>query len=369
MRVTDIKAHWIKVPLKRPFHGGTYTIHSRATILNRITTDEGIVGEAFAGDQRENGGQICRLIEGEYGKLIMGEDPVCIDKIWNQLFSTSVMAVDKRSSLEALSLVDMALWDALGKTVRQPVYKVLGGYRDKVPIITIGGYYQEGKALKDFASEIASYREQEMAGVKFKVGRINVEEDVERVKVAREAAGDDFVIAVDANMAWTPKQAIKFAKLAERYNIAWLEEPTHWYNFARDMHTVRDAVNIPLTAGQSELTRFGCKELMDAGAIDICNADSSICGGITEWMKIADLASLYHISMAHHEEWQISMHLIGGIPHGTYAECFADPLRDPLFEDFVLNKKIAKGSIEIPNRPGLGLELNEKMIRKYEVKP
>ena len=368
MRITDIKAHWIRVPLKKPFHGGTYTVNSRATIVTRIHTDEGIVGEAFAGDQRDNGGQICNLIQTEYKKQLLGEDPVSIDKHWNQLFSTSITAVDKRSNLEALSLVDMALWDALGKITRQPVYKLLGGYRNKVPIITIGGYYQEGKTLKDFTKEITSYLEQELAGIKFKVGRINVEEDIERVRVAREAAGDDFVIAVDANMAWTPKQAIRFANLAEKYNIAWLEEPTHWYNFPKDMHTVKESVNIPLAAGQSELTRFGCKELMDANAIDICNVDSSICGGITEWMKIADLANLYHISMAHHEEWQISMHLFGGIPHGTYAECFADPLRDPLFEDFVLNKKITKGFIEIPNLPGLGLELNEEMINRYQVK-
>ncbi len=368
MKITDIKAHWIRVPLKKPFHGGTYTISSRATIVTRVYTDADIVGEAFAGDQRDDGGWICNLIQTEYKKLLLEEDPICIDKHWNQLFSASINTGDKRSSLEALSLIDMALWDLIGKTARQPVYRLLGGYRNRIPLITIGGYYQEGKTLDDFAKEVSHYREQELAGIKVKVGRMDIEEDIRRVRIARDAAGDDFVIAADANMAWTPKQAIKFARLAERYNIVWLEEPTHWYNFAKDMHTVKEKVNIPLTAGQSELTRFGCKKLMDADAIDICNVDSSICGGITEWMKIADLANLYGISMAHHEEWQVSMHLFGGIPHGTYAECFADPLRDPLFVDFVLNKKITKGFIEIPELPGLGLELNEEMIRKYQVK-
>ncbi len=368
MKVTDVKTHLIKIPLKQPYHGGTYTIDSRATIIIQLTTDQDITGEAFAGDQRTNGPQVCHLIQDEYKKLITNEDPTCIRKIWSKLFKTTVTATDRRTALEAISLIDLALWDTLGKTTQQPVYKILGGYRDKVPIITIGGYYQRGKNLDDLAREVATYREQEMAGVKLKVGRTNVEGDVQRVKTVREAAGDHFIIAVDANMAWTPKQAIKFANLAERYAITWLEEPTQWHNFTKDMHTVKQAVNIPLTAGQSELTRVGCKELMDKDAIDICNADSSICGGITEWMKIADLATLYNISMAHHEEWQISMHLLAGIPHGTYAECFADPHRDPLFQDFVLNKKVKKGFIQLPNKPGLGLELNEEIIGMYEVK-
>lgn len=368
MKITDVNATWIWMPLEKPFHGGTYTISSRGTIVTRIFTDDGIIGEAFAGDHRTNGKEICILIEGELKKAIVGEDLFCIDKLWSKMFTTTIMAGNKRLQLGAISLVDMALWDAVGKAVKQPLYKILGGYKNKIPIITIGGYYQEGKTLKDFAKEIVSYRERQMAGVKFKVGRVNVEEDVERVKVAREAAGDDFVIAVDANKAWTPEQAIKFARLAEKYDIAWLEEPVHWYNFYRDMKIVRDAVDIPLTAGQSELTRFDCRDLMEAGVIDICNVDSSICGGITEWMKIADLASMYRVSMAHHEEWQIAMHLFGAIPHGTYAECFVDTLRDPLFENFVLNKKIKKGFIEIPSEPGLGLELNEDIIKKYQVK-
>lgn len=368
MKITDVNATWVWMPLERPFHGGTYTIPARATIIVRVFTDEGIVGEAFAGDQRNNGKEMCNLVEGELKKAVVGKDLFSIDKLWSEMFTTTIMTRNKHLQLGAISLVDMALWDAVGKVVKQPLYKILGGYKNKIPIITIGGYYQEGKTLKDLAKEIVSYREREMAGVKLKVGRVNVEEDVERVKAARDAGGDDFVIAVDANKAWIPEQAIKFSRLVEKYDITWLEEPAQWNNFYRDMKIIRDTVNIPLTAGQSELTRFGCRDLMEAGAIDICNVDSSICGGITEWMKIADLASMYRVSMAHHEEWQIAMHLFGAISHGTYVECFADPFRDPLFEDFVLNKKIKGGFIEIPSEPGLGLELNEDMITKYQVK-
>ena len=368
MKITDIKTTWISVPLETPFHGGTYTISSRATIIVKLFTDEGLIGEAFAGDQRTNGKQICDLIDNNLKKSIVGEDLFSIDMLWNKMFIKTVMVRDKTTFIQAISLIDMALWDAVGKATRQPLYKILGGHKNKIPILSFAGYYQAGKTLNDIGKEIMTCRDREMAGVKFKLGRLKIEKDVERVKAARDAAGDDFIIAVDANKAWTSKQAIKFAKLAERYNLAWLEEPVHWYDFIKEMKIVRDAIDIPLTAGQSDRTRFDSRNLMESGAIDICNVDSSICGGITEWMKIAHLAELYHISMAHHEEWQISMHLFGAIPNGTYIECFSDPFRDPLFENFVLNKKIKGGYIEIPNKPGLGLELNEEIIERYKVK-
>ncbi|MEM2921424.1 MAG: mandelate racemase/muconate lactonizing enzyme family protein [Candidatus Bathyarchaeia archaeon] len=368
MKITDVKTHYIRIPLKKPYHGGTYTIDSRATIIIQIITDQGIIGEAFAGDQRTNGSQICQLIHGEYKNLITNEDPTAIHKIWSRLFNVAIKATDKRTHLEALSLIDVTLWDILGKISRQPVYKLLGGHHNRIPIITIGGYYQEGKDPSLLEKEVKTYIEQEMAGIKLKVGRTDIDEDIERVKIVREAAGEDFVIAVDANMAWTPRQAIRFAKEAEKYNVAWLEEPAQWHNFAQNMHIIKQATTIPLTAGQSELTRGGCKQLMDREAIDICNADSSLCGGISEWMKIAHLAELYNVSMAHHEEWQISMHLLAGITHGTYAECFADPDRDPLFQSLVVNKRIHRGYIELPSRPGLGLELDTEFIRRHEVK-
>ena len=367
MLINDIKATWISVPLPNPMQGGTYTISSRATIIVQLYTDEGIIGEAFAGDQRTNGKQICDLIEGDLKNTIVGEELFSIDMLWNKMFIKTVMVRDKSTHMQAIALIDMALWDAVGKVSKQPLYKVLGGHKNKIPILSFAGYYQEGKTLKDIGKEVMDCRDREMSGIKFKLGRLKIEKDVERVKAARDAGGDDFVIAVDSNKAWTSKQAIKFARLAERYNIAWMEEPVHWYDFIKEMKIVRDAIDIPLTAGQGDLTRFDSRNLMESGAIDICNADSSICGGITEWMKIAHLADIYHVGMAHHEEWQISMHLFGAISNGTYIECFSDPNRDPLFENFVLNKKIKGGYMEIPNKAGLGLELNYEMIEKYRV--
>lgn len=370
MKITDVETTLIGAPLGRKFLAGTYgKAATKDTIITRIHTDEDVVGESFVGDvPGERGRTLVNIIQNQLKKDIVGEDLFSIERIWNKLFSRG------RGMMHAIGHVDCAIWDGIGKACNKPLYKLLGdgGYREKVPIISLGGYYIPGKEKPSegreiIEREIVDFKEKGMMGIKFKLGRLEVEEDVERVKIAREAAGDDFVIAVDANKAWTPRQAIKFAKLAERndLNLRWIEEPCKWHYQIKGMRRVRETTDIPICAGQGEITRWGCHALMEGGTIDVCNVDTSYCGGITEWMKIANIATLYDVEMAHHEEYQIAMHLFAAIPHGTYAECFANPDVGPLYPHLILNKKVKDGYLYLPDKPGLGLELNEEFIREH----
>src|SRR5215470_10571104 len=170
--------------------------------------------------------------------------------------------------MEAIACVDCAVWDAVGKALGQPVRSLLGGYRERLPIISIGGYYMEGKTLADIGREMEAYRAAGMAGCKFKVGGLAPEEDARRVETARRAAGADFVLAVDANRGWSAQDAIRFARLVEPLDIRWFEEPCHWYDDVAMMASVRRATRIPVTAGQSEITSHGVRRLLDAGAVD-----------------------------------------------------------------------------------------------------
>ena len=169
--------------------------------------------------------------------------------------------------------------------------ELLGGGRRALPIISIGGYYMEGKTLADIGREMEAYRRAGMAGCKFKVGGLAPEEDARRVEAARRAAGDDFVLAVDANCGWSVEEAVRFARLVEPLGIAWFEEPCHWYDDAAMMAQVRQATRIPITAGQSEITSHGVRRLLDAGAVDLVNVDASECGGVTEWRRAAALCA------------------------------------------------------------------------------
>jgi D-galactarolactone cycloisomerase len=368
MRISGIDAIAIDIPLTRNFGGSTYAVLKRSTVITRLRTDDGLVSEVYNGDNREAGPEIVRLIREELGPLVVGESIFAGERIWSKLFARTLPSRDRKTLLEAIACIDCAVWDVVGKATGRSVRELLGGYTDKVPIISIGGYYMEGKTLPDIGREMETYRSSGMAGCKFKVGGLSPRADAERVRAAREAAGPDFMLAVDANRGWTAEQAIEFARLVEPLDIRWFEEPCHWYDDAAQMARVRAQTSILITAGQSEITSHAVRRLIDAGAVDIVNYDASEGGGVTDWRRAAALCAASGLSVAHHEESQIAQHLISAIPHGTCIECFADPERDPVWQRMWLNRPaIVDGMMAVSPGPGFGLELDAGMIAKYRV--
>jgi len=277
--------------------------------------------------------------------------------------STYDILRDRSLSLQAIACVDSALWDSLGKALGVPLYRLWGGYRDRLQMTCIGGYYTDDEA--DVARQIERYVELGFAGCKFKVGRLSPADDARRVKLAREAAGDDFVLMVDANQGYSRADAIRFASLVADQDIRWFEEPVHWLNDKLSMRDVRLTTGIPVAAGQSEATRAGARDLIASGAVDVCNSDASWIGGPTEWRRVAAIAGAHEVQMGHHEEAQVAAHLLASIPHGTYVEAF-DPDRDPVFWHMFANRPgPVNGEYPLPDGPGLGLQLDEDFIRRY----
>src|SRR5439155_22923062 len=152
----------------------------------------------------------------------------------------------------------------------------------------------------DLAREMAWLKEQGMAGCKVKVGGLSAEEDAARVAACRDGGGSDFVIAVDANRGWPVAEAVKFARLIERHDIRWFEEPCHWYNDAAGMAEVRRQTTIPINAGQSEISSHGVRRLIEGGAVGLVNFDASAGGGIPGWRRAARTCAGPGIAMAHH---------------------------------------------------------------------
>jgi D-galactarolactone cycloisomerase len=174
---------------------------------------------------------------------------------------------------------------------------------------------------------------------------------------------------VDANQGYTLEQAVEFAELARDYRIRWFEEPCRWYNDRRWMRDARLMMRIPVAAGQSETTLRGVRDLIVDAAIDVCNFDASWSGGPTVWRKAAGMAAAFGVQMAHHEEPQIAAHMLGAVPHGTYAECFPDPERDPLFPGMWAETPVIRdGVMEIPDGPGFGIHLDWDQIERYRLK-
>jgi L-alanine-DL-glutamate epimerase-like enolase superfamily enzyme len=355
----------IRVPLGRVYRGSLYQMTHRSTIITRVFTDEGIVGEAYAGDEDAGLLEINSIIHKEIEPGLVGQDAMSIERCWELARpATFNILRDRRLGLVACACVDAALWDAIGKALGQPLWRLWGGYRSELEMISIGGYYDAPVSVAD---EVGELRARGLAGMKFKVGALEPDKDLARFREARAAAGDDFILAADGNQGWAPDQAVAFARQAAEYNIRWFEEPCRWHNDRRAMRDVRLKCGVPICAGQSEFSAAGCRDLMVEGAIDVCNFDASWSGGPTEWRRVASMALAFDVAMGHHEEPQVASHLLASIPHGTYVECF-HPDRDPIWWNLVANRPdLAGGRLKLSDEPGLGWVLDEDYIDHYRV--
>jgi D-galactarolactone cycloisomerase len=360
----------IKMPLPRVFKGSHYFMDHRVTVITRITTEDGIVGEIYNGDELENLQAIVDMITKQMAPLIIGENIFDVNKIWQKIlpFTFDILA-DRKVALNAISCIDSAVYDAVGKTLNMPLVKLWGGSKTSLPVMIIGGYYTEGVDVDEKAiqNDIETYIEMGAAACKFKIGGRAPEADAKRVEIARKVAGDNFVLAVDANQGWSRSEALRFAERVKDFNIRWFEEPCHWYNDKNAMKDIRYMSGIPVNAGQSEISAAGCIELMTNGSIDVCNYDASWAGGPTSWRQVAGAAAALGIEMAHHEEPQISAHLLASAPTGTFLEVF-HPDRDPLFYKIVENRNpFDNGYYKVPDGPGFGIQLDRSVIEQYRL--
>jgi L-alanine-DL-glutamate epimerase-like enolase superfamily enzyme len=305
------------------------------------------------------------VIKHEIEPRLVGENAFNYERCWELGFPVTFDQLrDRRIGLVALACVDFAIWDAIGKALRQPLWRLWGGYRNHLPVNVIGGYYGDDGAL---ANEAAEWLDMGFRGCKFKIGALTPAEDARRIEIARNALGDDFVITIDANQGYTLREALEACARVRELNIRWFEEPCIWSNDRQDMQVVRARGGIEICAGQSEHSPEACAALMQAGAIDVCNFDASWSGGYTSWKRMAAAARLNSVQLAHHEEPQVAAHLLASQPHGTYLEVF-HPDRDPIWWKLIANRpEVVGGEITLPDGPGFGWELDEDFIHHYSV--
>jgi L-alanine-DL-glutamate epimerase-like enolase superfamily enzyme len=366
LTITRIETVGMLAPLVREFRGSYYGMTHRATVITRIHTAEGVIGEAYVGDEDKHLDELRAITANEIAPALLGRDALEVENCWAAGYrSTFDILRDRRLGLIALAGVDTAIWDAIGKAVGLPLWKLWGGARRRVPMIAIGGYY--GEPLGTIADEIAAYKDLGLAGMKFKVGGASPAEDARRVAAARAAAGDDFVIAIDANQGYTVPEAIDLSRRVGDLDVRWFEEPVRWQNDRRGMRDVRYRGSVAVCAGQGEMSPAGCRDLMEIGAIDVCNFDASWSGGPTAWRRAAAVATTYDVEMAHHEEPQVSAHLIASQPHGTYAECF-HPDRDPFWWNLIATPRdLRDGYLTLSDEPGLGWTLDWDYVDRYRI--
>jgi D-galactarolactone cycloisomerase len=367
-RIEVIETIPLRVPLKHLYKGSYYKMRNRCTIITRIHTSDGVVGEAYNADTDEEQQDVLAIIRDEIAPLIVGMDIQRIEQVWEAMVPVTLDQLrDRAIAMQAIACVDSAMWDAAGKYAGLPLWKMWGGYRDRIPMIGIGGYY--GSSEADLERELGFFlNEQGMVGMKFKIGARPPEEDAARLRLARKIVGEDFIFVVDANQGYTVPEALEFLRHIPDVPLRWFEEPTRWHSDWRGLRDVRLRSNVNVAAGQSEISRVGMREMITAGAIDVCNFDASWGGGPTEWRRVAAIALSYDVQLGHHEEAQVASHLLSSMPNGTYVESFS-PTRDPIFWGLLANRPtLQDGEFVLPEAPGFGWELNTDFIEEHRVR-
>ncbi len=380
MIIEHVEAIPLDMALSEVFKGGTYQVASRPTIVTRVHLANGMVGETYGGDEFHTQKEIVEVVRQHLAPLLIGQDVRDFQRLWERMFHVDLdlgnrglhqLDMHPRGILmQAISCLDNAMWDARGKLYQTPVYKLLGGVRERVPVISIGGYYpKDGKdPLEAIAEEVDMVRAAGCMGIKMKVGRASLDEDLARVRAARKAGGEDFVVTVDANQGWDPLDAVKFCVAMEKADLGvrWMEEPVKWYDQTDGLRLLASKTSIPINVGQGEISGRACRDLIDKGAVNILNVDCTLCGGVTEWQRIADMARFMNVEMAHHEEPQVAVHLIAANPHALFVEIFANRVRDPLLWELPDGfPEIRNGYMTVPQEPGLGVRLRQEVIDRY----
>jgi D-arabinonate dehydratase len=355
MKITDVRMNAVQLPDREsPIRNGILTYRNRGIQLVEIATDEGPAGIGFGGDKA--------LVEGPLRAQLLGEDPRDLGRLWERMFGAWRKPVAKGDAIVAIGAVDWALWDLFGKIAGLPVWRLLGGCRREVPAYAAGGYYEEGKGLDELAAEMIRYVDGGYRAVKMKVGGEPVGVDVERVRIVREAVGPDVEIMVDANNAYDAPGAIEFGRAVLQYRPFWFEEPVSPDDW-RGSREVRRALDIPIASGENEFTRWGFRDLIEGECVDIVQISSNTSGGPTEALKIAAMASAYHLKVAPHGQERVGQHLVAGLANSLMVETYPEINRYE--NDFVAPVDFRDGIIHLPDRPGLGLEVNWDAVKQH----
>ncbi|MBL6455393.1 mandelate racemase/muconate lactonizing enzyme family protein [Belnapia sp. T6] len=378
MKVTDVTCHLLQSKVDRPFtsaRGWLYT--TRSSCVVEITTDAGITGwgECY-GPAAVNKA----LIETQYRQRVIGRDPFDVEVVWEDLYNRIKDYGASGFAITALSGIDIALWDVIGRAVGKPIHKLIGGaHRTEVQAYATGLYFIDmNRLVEEAVEEALEYKEQGFRAIKMKIGLGDLKLDYERVRAVREAIGPEVKLAVDANHCFTVPQAIQLGRMLEPLDLMWFEEPISPEDHEGYAEVTR-ALDMAVAGGENDFTRWGFRDIIARKAMDIVQPDVCAAGGISECRKIATLASAHGVECVPHAwgsaiglaatlQWLAAMPdmppAFRPIPPMLEFEQTPNPLRDDLAREPIRQER---GIVRIPDGPGLGIEVDREVLARWKV--
>ncbi|WP_206928893.1 mandelate racemase/muconate lactonizing enzyme family protein [Roseococcus thiosulfatophilus] len=377
MKVTKVTCHVLQSKVEKPFvsaRGWRYT--TRSSCVVEIETDAGITGwgECY-GPAAVNKA----LIETQYAPRVVGRDPFDVEVVWEDLYNRIKDYGAQGFSITALSGLDIALWDIMGRATGQPIHKLIGGaYRTEIMAYATGLYFIDmDRLVEEAVEEAQGYVADGFRAIKMKIGLGDPALDLRRVRAVREAIGPDVKLAVDANHCFTVPQAIQLGRAMESLDLLWFEEP-----ISPEDHDgyalVSQALDMAVAGGENDFTRWGFRDIIAKKAMDIVQPDVCAAGGISEMRKIATLASAFGVECVPHA-WGSAIGLaatiqfIASLPDQPPAfrpmppmlefEQTPNPLRDELAREPI---RQVRGMVKVPDGPGLGIEVDRDVLMKWK---
>ena len=372
MKIVDLEIYLLGGPQEqRPHWVSHFPVPAANELLVVLHTDSGLSGFGLASSNGSLEATAAMFNDG-LKDIIVGADALAPERLYEQLFGLTWHSIvaqkgwSKAQMVLASAAVDIAMWDILGKYCNLPLYRLFGGHRDSVPCYVTCAYYRDGKDLIELRDEMQMLKAQGHKAFKAKIGGLDLESDMERLRVVREVIGDDAELMIDVNCGWDLPTALAAVKRLPEVNPRWLEEPVQWFDDRRLLRLLAQKTDIPLSAGESEASAHGCRALLEEQAIQILQFDCTRMGGFTMGRKLAALAELNHVDVAPHHDCFIHAHIVAASPAGLIVESFTDPERDPLQAELFENPpRIENGTMYLNDSPGLGLELRYDTIEKY----
>jgi D-galactarolactone cycloisomerase len=381
MKIVEVRTYPLLARLEQPFVFSQGVVRKRSATLVEVMTDEGLVGWGEAFNQGLEPPQIsAATIEHALKPLVMGANPVDTEVLWHRMYQATRDFGRKGSVMAAISAIDIALWDIAGQAHGVPVYQLLGGaFRSRVQAYATGFYRLAGAGEAGrLAEEAIAHAEGGFAAMKVKLGFGLVDDLTVMRAVARAVEGRGVTLMVDTNHAYALADAVRLGRALEAFDLRWYEEPALPEDYA-GCRELRSRVNIPIAAGENEHSPYGFRELIGGGCVDIAQPDIGSAGGFTACRHIAALAQAHGVAVNPHV-WgtaiaqAASLQLMAALPPVDSGVIRSEPLLEydrsshPMRETLV-KEPIAqvRGWVEIGNRPGLGIEVDRKVVERFLV--
>jgi L-alanine-DL-glutamate epimerase-like enolase superfamily enzyme len=355
-----------EVPLEHVTSFSTRSVSSRHYGLVKVRSTDGHEGIGFCYVGSRAGILVKTAVEHLLAPLLIGKESRQTEGLWNTMYQEALLQGRSGTVMRGISILDTALWDLNARSVGLPLHDYLGSmHRESVMAYASGGYYLDGKTPAMLGKEVAGYVEKGFKAVKIKTGRLSPREEEARIAAARDAIGPDVHLMLDANNAWSDlPTAMEYMRRFEAYDPYWIEEP--FSPDAIDLHArLAQRTSVTVATGEIEVGRWRFRELIEAGGAEILQTDAAVCGGISEWRKIAAMADANGVTVSPHWFHDLHAPLVAATPNARFVEFFLD--------DQVLNFRrlvdkqlgFKDGRVVLHQTPGLGFGFDEKAVQKY----